>query len=166
MGKNLGKGGKNHRRTKRGEGGSSNNRELIFKEDGQDYARIEKVLGSGRYNARSFPTSSNDAKGGVVRLAIRRGALRRLPIQPGDIVLLALRDWQDGKADIIHKYTPDETRRLHSLGELPLSALRESRDEENVGTARNDNDGDDVIFGHDSEDDDDDNQVRIDIDAI
>ena len=30
-----------------------------------------------------------------------------------------LRDYQDDKADIIHKYTSDEARQLKTIGELP-----------------------------------------------
>ena len=34
------------------------------------------------------------------------------------MVLLGLRDFQDSKADLILKYTPDEARLLKSYGEL------------------------------------------------
>ncbi|RYC62105.1 hypothetical protein CHU98_g4111 [Xylaria longipes] len=168
MGKKSGKGGKTSRRAKRDKTDSSSKRELIFKEDGQAYALIEKVLGGGRYNARSFPTFSiNTKEAGTVRLAILRGSLRKLSIQPGDIVLLGLREWQESKADIIHQYSADEAWKLHSHGELPLSALRQSRDEDSDdNTAQDSNDGGDIIFGNDSEDDNDDNQSHIDIDAI
>jgi hypothetical protein len=37
-------------------------------------------------------------------------ALRQVWINQGDIVLLSLREFQDGKADIIVKYTADEAR--------------------------------------------------------
>ena len=37
----------------------------------------------------------------------------------GDVILLSLREYQDEKADIILKYTPDEARLLKSYGELP-----------------------------------------------
>jgi initiation factor 1A len=33
-------------------------------------------------------------------------------INQGDIILLSLRDFQDGKADVIVKYTADEARNL------------------------------------------------------
>lgn len=36
----------------------------------------------------------------------------------GDIILLSLRDFQDDKADVIHRYTPDEARNLKTYGEL------------------------------------------------
>lgn len=37
----------------------------------------------------------------------------------GDVILLSLRDFQEGKGDIILKYSSDEARSLKSLGELP-----------------------------------------------
>lgn len=39
-------------------------------------------------------------------------------IVAGDIVLLSLRDFQDDRADVIHKYTADEARNLKTYGEL------------------------------------------------
>lgn len=35
---------------------------------------------------------------------------------------MGLRDFQEGKADIIHKYTAEEARNLQSYGELPATA--------------------------------------------
>lgn len=31
-------------------------------------------------------------------------------INAGDIILLSMREFQEEKADVIHKYTPDEAR--------------------------------------------------------
>lgn len=39
-------------------------------------------------------------------------------ITVGDIILLSLREFQDDKADVIHRYTPDEARNLKTYGEL------------------------------------------------
>lgn len=36
----------------------------------------------------------------------------------GDIILISLREFQDERADIIHKYTADEARNLKTYGEL------------------------------------------------
>ena len=44
-------------------------------------------------------------------------------INSGDIILLGLRDYQDTKADVILKYTPDEARNLKTYGELPETGL-------------------------------------------
>ena len=45
----LGKGGKNRRRGKNEN--ENEKRELVFKEDGQEYASVTKMLGNGRLQA-------------------------------------------------------------------------------------------------------------------
>lgn len=110
MPKNKGKGGKNRRRGKNEN--EKEKRELVFKEDGQEYAQVIKMLGNGRLEAMCVD--------GVKRLCHIRGKLRKkVWINNGDIILLGLRDYQDTKADVILKYTPDEARNLKSYGELP-----------------------------------------------
>lgn len=42
-------------------------------------------------------------------------------VNQGDIILVGLRDFQDSKADVILKYTPDEARNLKTYGEFPDS---------------------------------------------
>lgn len=42
-------------------------------------------------------------------------------INQSDIILVGLRDYQDTKADVIFKYTPDEARNLKTYGEFPES---------------------------------------------
>lgn len=109
-----GKGGKNRRR---GKGDSElDKRELIFKEDGQEYAQVTKMLGNGRVQAQCFD--------GTTRLCHIRGKLRKkVWINQGDIVLIGLRDFQDAKGDVILKYNADEARNLKTYGELPESAV-------------------------------------------
>ncbi|OMH83033.1 Eukaryotic translation initiation factor 1A [Zancudomyces culisetae] len=113
MPKNKGKGGKNRRRGKNEAEGEK--RELIFKEEGQEYAQVVKMLGSGRLEAVGFD--------GTKRLAQIRGKMRKkVWINQGDIILLSLRDFQDDRADVILKYTADEARSLKQYGELPENA--------------------------------------------
>jgi len=113
MPKNKGKGGKNRRRGKNEN--ETEKRELIFKEDGQEYAQVTKMLGNGRLEATCFD--------GTKRLCHIRGKLRKkVWINQGDIILVGLRDYQDAKADVILKYNADEARNLKSYGEIPESA--------------------------------------------
>lgn len=112
MPKNKGKGGKNRRRGKNEN--EAEKRELVFKEDGQEYAQVTKMLGNGRLEAMCFD--------GTKRLCHIRGKLRKkVWINTGDIILVGLRDYQDAKADVILKYTADEARNLKSYGEFPES---------------------------------------------
>ncbi|KAJ2264216.1 Translation initiation factor 1A [Coemansia sp. RSA 376] len=87
-------------------------RELVFKEEGQEYAVVVKMLGNGRVSAKCFDKET--------RIAQIRGSMRKkVWINVGDIILVSLRDFQDNIADIILKYNPDEARDLKTYGELP-----------------------------------------------
>merc|ERR1712083_924476 len=86
--------------------------ELIFKEDGQEYGQVMRMLGNGRCETNCFD--------GTKRLCHIRGTMRKkIWVNQGDIVLVSLRDFQDEKGDIITKYTPEEARNLKTYGELP-----------------------------------------------
>ena len=105
------KGGKNKRR---GKNESLSKRELIFKEDGQEYAQVTRMLGNGRLEAYCFD--------GTKRQCHIRGQMkRRVWINNDDIILVGLRDYQDEKADVILKYTADEVRALKEYQEIPDS---------------------------------------------
>ena len=94
MPKSKGKGGKNRRRGKNE--ADVEKRELEFKEDGQDYAKVTRMLGNGRLEAICAD--------GVKRLCHIRGKMRKkVWISVGDIILVGLRDFQDNKADVILK---------------------------------------------------------------
>lgn len=67
MGKKNTKGGKKGRRGKNDSAGPK--RELIYKEEGQEYAQITKMLGNGRVEASCFD--------GIKRMAHIRGKLRK-----------------------------------------------------------------------------------------
>ena len=88
---------------------------MDFKEHGQEYAQVLKMLGNGRLEAYCFD--------GKKRLAHIRGKMRkRVWIGVGDIILVGLREFQDAKCDVLLKYTADEARNLKIYGELPDSA--------------------------------------------
>ncbi|KYN96770.1 translation initiation factor eIF-1A, putative, partial [Plasmodium reichenowi] len=76
MPKNKGKGGKNRRRGKNDNEGEK--RELLYKEEDQEYAQVLRMLGNGRLEAHCFD--------GVKRLCHIRGKMRkRVWINSGDI---------------------------------------------------------------------------------
>merc|ERR1712048_398582 len=86
--------------------------ELVFKEDGQEYGQVMRMLGNGRCEVNCFD--------GTKRLCHIRGKMRKkVWVNQGDIVLVSLRDFQDEKGDIIVKYTAEEARNLKTYGELP-----------------------------------------------
>jgi translation initiation factor 1A len=86
--------------------------ELLLREEGQEYAQAGRMLGNGRLEAICFD--------GKTRMAHIRGKLlKRVWISTGDVILVTLRDFQDGKADVVHKYNPDQVRQLKQKGEIP-----------------------------------------------
>ena len=92
-------------------------RELLIKEEGQDYAQILRLLGQGRVEANCFD-------GPTKRMCTIRGKLRnRVWMNAGDIILVSLRDFGDEKADVFHKFYPEEAFELQELGEIPANVV-------------------------------------------
>jgi translation initiation factor 1A len=123
-------------------------KELIYKEDFQMYAKVEKPLGNGRMSVL--------CDDGVTRIAKIRGSMnRKVWIKKEDVVLVDIREFEKDKVDITHKYTEKEERKLLNYGELPREWYRcdESSDEEV--------DEDAFVF-----DDAVDEDAEVDIDAI
>ena len=149
MGKNNGKGGKGHKKRKN-KNVDDQVRSLIFKEDGQTYGQIIKVLGNGRFEVECYDKIEKVTN----RVCNIRGKMRRREwVSSGDVVLVSLRDFQDEKADIIMKYYPDEVRKLKEYKELAPNIKTSS-----FTGSFNDNDIDDnsIVFGFGSDSDDDD----------
>jgi len=119
------KGNKNRRKGTKGQ----EKRELEYKDDGQEYAQVTKMLGNSRVDVLCMD--------GVKRLGIIRGSMRnKVWIRFSDFVLVGLRDFQDDKCDILLKYTTEEVRNLKSYGELPegtsLTLIEEEEEEESI----------------------------------
>lgn len=94
-------------------------RELILKEEGQEYAKVVRMLGNGRLEA--------ECQDGKQRLGHIRGKMRKkVWINQGDVILLSLRDYQDEKGDVIQKYNPDETRDLRTQGEISFTQINDT----------------------------------------
>jgi translation initiation factor 1A len=108
MGKNLG--GKNKKKSKKV---TQSNRELVIKEgDDQEYAYVIRLLGDSRLEVKCAD--------GVTRMGFIRGSMKkRVWIGQGDIILIALREYEKDKCDIILKYTPEEVVDLKNNNQLP-----------------------------------------------
>ena len=69
------------------------------------------MLGNGRLEAFCYD--------GMNRICIMRGKLRRkVWINTGDLLLISLREFQAAKADVIHKYLPDEASIINQILEV------------------------------------------------
>lgn len=101
-----------------------------------EYAQVTRMLGNGRCESKCFD--------GVTRLCHIRGKLRKkVWVNAQDIVLVGLREYQDDKADIILKYSPDEARNLIKYGEIPdTTTISEAVNGEEGG----DGDEDEIAF--------------------
>lgn len=90
---------------------SVQNDELVFPTDGQVVGYVTKVLGNARLEIKCGD--------GVERQARIRGAMRKkVWVAKGDLILVGLREFQDEKCDVIHKYNSNDVRKLRSYGEL------------------------------------------------
>ena len=106
----IGKGGKARKKGKNMQIGER--RELLIKEEGQEYGQILRLLGNGRLEASCFD--------GKKRVCTIRGKMRgRVWMNAGDIILISLREFGDEKADVIHKYYPVEAFEMQEMGEIP-----------------------------------------------
>lgn len=106
-------GGKKNRRRGKNISSQLHKREIIFRDDQQLYGQVEKLLGDKRVLCKCSDQ--------LERVCHIRGKFhRRVWINPGDIVLLSKREFEHEKADIIHKYTPEEGRFLIENGEFDI----------------------------------------------
>ena len=108
MPRGRGRGGRHGKK----KGAASGKRDLVYKEEGQEYGQVTKLLGSGRMEVSCFD--------GKTRLAKVRGKFkRRVWVNVGDIILVNVREFDECKGDIIHVYYYDEARALKQVGEIP-----------------------------------------------
>ena len=95
------KGGKKH---KRGKKDNQYSKPLRIKEEGQEYAQVSKCCGNCRVEVLCFD--------GIQRKATLCGAMRKRQfINSGQVVLVSLRDFEDGKWDIIDSYDDTQFRK-------------------------------------------------------
>lgn len=98
-------GGKHHKKTKTV---TQEKKSIVFKENGQEYAKVIKKLGNGFLSVTCYSGSNM-----INRRAHIRGTLRKRNwINPGDIVLINIREYQPDTCDIVLKYSEDEIRIL------------------------------------------------------
>ena len=115
MAKPRGPGGKGRRKAK---SNASKSNELLFADEAYSaYAYVQENNGSGHFRIL--------CSDGGERMGVLRGSMRkRVWVRRGDIVLVTLREFEDTKADIVHKYSATEVSRLSSMKEIPDSLTR------------------------------------------
>jgi len=109
------KGGKNSRRGPR-RALHADADTLIFRDIDQAYCMVQRKLGGNKLQGLCY--GENGAT--KVRLCVIRGNMRnRVYINEGDLILVGLRDYEDAKCDVLHKYTPDQARDIRNYEKLP-----------------------------------------------
>lgn len=93
--------------------------------DGQVYGIIEKALGSRFFTVNCLDNTQRRCK-------VRK---KRMKCSEGDCVIVSLRDFEDGNADVVYRYDSEEVRQLKKNGVLPESTV--------VGSYENIDDDDD-----------------------
>ena len=120
-------GGNKHKK-KANKSNSAAPRGLRLKDsDDQEYAKVGKPLGSSRFKLVVY--SDGSEKIGTVCGSMHK----RVWIREGDVVLISNRSCNSSekgseKVDIIHKYQPEEAKKLERNGELK-KALEEAKEE-------------------------------------
>ena len=96
------------------------NRKLELKINGeQEYVKVTKMLGNCRVGA-VFP----DGKETIVHIPGKFSKYRqKCWITQGDILIVCIRSFQQGKVDMAYKYTPFEIRELRNMNEIPAFFL-------------------------------------------
>lgn len=109
----LNKGGKKKKRFKKHT--DNGDKELLLKEDGQEYAQVTDVLGNCR-----FRLLCSDGK---ERLGILRGKMRKRQwVRRGDFVIVGIREFNDStkdsekdKCDIFHVYHSSQASKIRKM---------------------------------------------------
>lgn len=83
------------------------------------YAQVVKMLGNCYLEAKCF-NKTIDGFESINRLCHIRGSMKKKEwIYKKDIILVSIRDYQDTKADVIHRYSIKESFDLIRRGHLP-----------------------------------------------
>jgi translation initiation factor 1A len=125
MPRNQGIGGNKRRKGKKNATYSINKNDLVKKDEDQMYARVTALLGNGRLNAL--------CDDGETRLCKIRGKMLKKDFIKNDgIILVSRRDYEDRKADVIHKYNDEEVKMLSTEDNFKKEILlKENREEVN-----------------------------------
>ena len=129
-------------------------RDIVYPDDGQEYAYVQELMGNGRLKAF--------CEDGNVRVGRIRGNMRnykhKVIINRGDIILVSKRDYEPDKLDVIHKYSFEEANKLARQKELPEAIDKLYNNHDECGNLINHNEEDFVGFERSDE--------PVDIDTI
>ena len=115
----MGKGGKGGKKKSRGKKMRYTTKALNYKEDNQAYGYVINLLGDSRVKLRYYHNKKIYDSIGIIRGKMKK----RVWIARGDVVLVALREFQDKKVDIIDKYSQNHAHQLPKEKEFPCNLI-------------------------------------------
>lgn len=122
-----------------------NNNNYNIDKDYEEFAYVIKLLGNCR--ALVLCDNGNEAIG-VIRGSMRRFN-KRVLIETGDIIAVSMREYQNNKVDIVHKYNIEQCKILINNKEIS-DTLINAYNRVNMNTINNTNDAN-IIFDDVSE---------------
>lgn len=141
-GKSNPKGGKGHRKNKKPVA-QTNIKNMEYREEGEEYARVTALLGNGRVRVQ-LPNKTE-------KLAIIPGRMKKKRygnfITVDDITLVGVRSYQQDKVDVLYRYNPEQVLILQAKKELPEHWTKDSlhQDGKEIDIVENDaNDANDA----------------------
>jgi translation initiation factor 1A len=112
MPKNKGLGGKRFKKGKKGAGLDKAPQKTPLKGQDQDYAYVSKMLGDRRIMVALESAPISEGTKQEVMAKIPGSMRKRVWINVGDWVLVNIREFQEGRVDVVYKYTPNDVRLL------------------------------------------------------
>lgn len=122
-----------------------NNNNYNIDKDYEEFAYVIKLLGNCR--ALVLCDNGNEAIG-VIRGSMRRFN-KRVLIETGDIIAVSMREYQNNKVDIVHKYNMEQCKILINNKEIS-DTLINAYNRVNMNTINNTSDAN-IIFDDTSE---------------
>ena len=87
---------------------NSHNNDYNLDKENEEYAIVTKLLGNCRV---SVVTNSGNECIGIIRGSLRKFS-KRILIEKADIVVVSIRDYQNSKVDIVHKFNREQIQSL------------------------------------------------------
>ena len=90
-------------------------RKMEKKSDGEEYALVTKVLGSGRFMVK-INLRPSEVIGRICGKMRYKKAKHSNRVEVGSVVLVGIRDYQENAVDIVHVFEPSEVKSLIKTG--------------------------------------------------
>ena len=122
------------------------NKTLLEREDDQEYAVVTKLLGNSRVSALFRDRELKKAR--EINCILRPGLKKKRQwAKMGSIILISLRDFEKDKADVIHVYNEEETKKIKRKNILDSQLLDKEGDvgEDEFGFIDNEDEDDEIL---------------------